>query len=139
MPSGSRSLPSGYLKGGYFDTDGRNPKREVLLDWAEGVADTLTSKNMTSSSLRTFFNTIRAMDSRLRSGEPFDSIKTMLFKAKALVAYAVSRGSVPNDFREFVDMNIALASQDSRSFKAFMDHFECVVGYFKDRSNQRRG
>lgn len=134
--STSTGLGSNYLKDGYFNDSGYL-REEIYTTEATRVAGVLSSKNMTSAALRRFFNKLRGIDSRFKSGSDFEEIKPGLYAFQRDVAYAVGRGVVPEEFRQFINTNIRLAIIDPKHFKGFVEHFQSVLAYFKESANRR--
>jgi len=137
---GRAAFDSDYLLGGYFDEKG-NLRREVIVEWPEKVASELSEKGMTETALRRFFMQVKALELKRRSGESFDRLRPKILKLIPQVVYAVSRSTqssgVPGSFKEFVDRNVELAGENKENFKAFAEHFECVVAFFKERKQGR--
>jgi CRISPR type III-A-associated protein Csm2 len=134
-PKGSRAVnldtgwPAGYLEGGYFDEKG-NIESAVVDTWAEQVAQILGMSGIASHQLRRFFNQLRAIEAKLET-EDFDAIRSDIHTLKRDAAYAVGRGVVRGEFKEFIDRNVDLAVRDEKSFRrGFLEHFQSVLAYF---------
>jgi CRISPR-associated protein Csm2 len=129
-------LPDNYLANGYFDEKGY--LREGLFkEEAKVVANILASLRMTSTSLRAFYNKLIAIENNYKSSNNnFDLIKPTIFAFERDVAYQVSRGVVPEEFRKFINKNAELAKKSIEEFKGFKEHFLSVLAYFKDISKQ---
>lgn len=122
-------FPEDYLQGGYFDEEGQ-VKPAVVDAWAERVAKVLGSSGITSHQLRRFFNQLRAVEAKLET-KSFNSVKGDIYSLKRDAAYAVGRGVIKENFKEFIDRNVELAVQDEASFrKGFIEHFQSVLAYF---------
>ena len=122
-------FPEDYLEGGYFDAEGQ-VKPAVVDTWAEEVAKVLGSSGITSSQLRRFFNQLRAIEAKLDTLS-FNAVKSDIYSLKRDAAYAVGRGVVKENFKEFIDRNVELAAQDEKNFrKGFIEHFQSVLAYF---------
>ncbi len=121
--------PAGYLEGGYFDEKG-NIKPAVVDTWAEQVVQILGRSGITSHQLRRFFNQLRAIEAKLDT-EDFSAVRSDIYTLKRDAAYAVGRGVIKENFKEFIDRNVELAVQDEASFrKGFIEHFQSVLAYF---------
>jgi len=122
-------FPGDYLKGGYFDEEGQ-VKPAVVDTWAEEVAKVLGRSGITSHQLRRFFNQLRAAEAKLDT-QSFSAVRSDILSLKRDAAYAVGRGVVKDNFKQFIDRNVELAVQDEASFrKGFIEHFQSVLAYF---------
>ncbi|MBI5194635.1 MAG: type III-A CRISPR-associated protein Csm2 [Nitrospirae bacterium] len=129
-------LSNDYLKGGYFDENGYL-RVGIFKEDAKEVANVLAALRMTPTSLRAFYNKLKAIESRYKtSSSNFDSIKPNLYAFERDVAYQVSRGVVSEEFRKFINKNSELAIKGPKEFKGFIEHFLSVLAYFKDVSRQ---
>ncbi len=131
----------------YFDETGKNIRPELLDQEAREAAESFVpqlpngkpEKNaIKSSQLRRFFNEFRGLERRfdqLRADpeESFRSIKPMVKMANAKVEYAKARGVVPPAFVKWLHKHIA-AIETAQDFKAFLLHFEAVVGFCYGRN-----
>jgi len=133
-----QSLSPDYLKNGYFDENGYL-REEIFTSEAMHVSDVLSSKGMTSAAIRRFYTKLRGISNRYGTGD-FERIKEKLYSFYPSAAYAVSRKntSVPPEFQKFIETNIKLAVKDPKHFKGFVEHFQSVVAYFKEKDNRRR-
>jgi hypothetical protein len=68
----------------------------------------------------------------LESGIPFATVKTEIQKLDSYAQNALKKNNAPALFRSFIEQNVKLAAKDQKSFKAFVIHFECIVGYYPD-------
>jgi CRISPR/Cas system CSM-associated protein Csm2 small subunit len=127
------SLPPGYLKDGYFDKNG-NVLEEVIMQWPQNLAKALSESRpqLKYAQLRKFFQEVRRQESRLESGIPFATVKTEIQKLDSYAQNALKKNNAPALFRSFIEQNVKLAAKDQKSFKAFVIHFECIVGYYPD-------
>jgi len=94
---------------------------------------------MTSTALRRFYTKLKGISSRYGS-EDFDSLKEKLHSFLPNVVYVVNRESttVPHEFQEFIEKNIAEAEKGWEYFKAFEDHFMSVMAFFKEKDSKNR-
>ncbi len=132
-------LFDGYLVGGYLDEHG-HPRRELYVDWAERVAKKLLAGNMTITSLRRYYQHIKAIE------EPL--IKDFANKRHPLLTkifpygrygYGKKDSNVAKEFIVFLEQNLPFAERDVQHFRLFVDHFQSVVGHFVyfDKENQQ--
>lgn len=129
-------LPEDYLINSYFDGKGQL-RAGIFKEEARVVANVLASLRMTPTSLRAFYNKLKAIENQYRiSNNNFDLIKPKLYAFERDVAYQVSRGVVSEEFRKFINKNAELACQGPKEFKGFVEHFLSVLAYFKDVSKQ---
>jgi CRISPR type III-A-associated protein Csm2 len=122
----------GYLQEGYFrDADQKELRPELLDKVAEQAAMALGRAGMTSHQLRLFFNKMRGIEGRLGRGEPWEEVVAEIYAFKRDVVYQVGRGVAPDAFKQFIDRNVGLATQDQASFSlGFIQHFQSVLAYF---------
>ncbi len=127
------SLPQGYLKDGYFDKNG-NVLPEVIIEWPKGLANAFHTSHpqLKTAQLRKFFQEVRRQEGRLTSGITFTSLKAEILKLDSHAQNALKKNNAPLLFRNFIEQNVKLAAKDEKSFKAFVTHFECVVGYYPE-------
>jgi CRISPR-associated protein Csm2 len=128
-------LPESYLRDGYFDQGGKHLREGIFKEDAKEVARVLAALKMTPTSLRAFYNKLKAIENRYKiSNNDFDLIKPNLYAFERDVAYQVSRGVVSEEFRKFININSALAIKGPEFFRGFVEHFLSVLAYFKDVS-----
>ncbi len=127
------SLPQGYLKDGYYDENG-NILEEVIISWPQKLAKIFHESipQLKTTQLRRFFSEVRRQETRLTSGIPFASVRTEIQKLDSYAETALKRKNAPVPFRLFIGQNIRFAAKDEKSFKAFVTHFECIVGYYPE-------
>ncbi len=131
--SGQASLPQGYLQDGYFDKNG-NTLDEVITLWPQQLAKVFHESipQLKTTQLRKFFQEVRHQQGRLTTGLPFESVRTEILKLDSYAANALKKNNAPILFRNFVGQNIRFATKDEKSFKVFVTHFECIVGYYPE-------
>ena len=135
-PSSSpASLPDNYLDGGYFDKKGDKQylKEAVFIEWPQKVSIALGKQGMSPTALRKFFNKLRAIEAKYKSSMDFDLVKQDIFAFDRDVAYTSGRGVTPPLFKSFIAKNIELAKRDPDNFKGFVEHFQSVIAYFKEK------
>ena len=128
-------LPEGYLDGGYFETknDKKYIREEVFISWARAVSAALKQDGLTSTKIRGFFNKLRAIEYNFKMTHDFDRAREGIFAFARDVAYTENRGVTKPLFTRFIEKNIAEAKKDAEHFRAFIEHFQSVVAYFKDK------
>lgn len=132
---GGATLPAGYLVGGYFETKGEKQyiREEVFISWAKEMASALRKQNLTSAAIRRFFSKLRAIEYKYKMDRDFNRAREAIYAFARDVAYTENRGVTPELFSKFIELNISEAKKDSENFKAFIEHFQSVVAYFKDK------
>lgn len=133
--AGSAGLPKGYLEGGYFVTknDKNYIREEVFIQWAKGVSSTLKNDGLTSAAIRRFFSKLRAIEYKFKTTNDFDLAREGIFAFSRDVSYTENRGVTKPLFSRFIEMNCQEAKKDAEHFRAFVEHFQSVVAYFKDK------
>ena len=131
--SSQASLPQGYLSEGYFDKNG-NILDEVIIQWPQQLAKVFfeSRPQLKANQLRNFFTFVREQQRRLASGVPFESVITEILKLDMLAQNSLKKGNAPALFGNFIGQNIRFAAKDEKSFKVFVTHFECIVGYYPE-------
>ena len=131
-----QKLPTDYLSQGYYD-EGGQLRADIFKDEAKIAANVLASWNTTPTSLRAFYNKLKAIENKYKySGNDFNLIKPGLYAFERDVAYQISRGVVSEEFRKFININSEIASKGPREFKGFVEHFLSVLSFFKDVSKK---
>lgn len=132
--SATESAPNDYLKDGYFDEYGL--RRWVFAEGARKVANQLTAANMKSTSLRRFYNRLKAIDEFFQRQKDFGVVRPKLYAFQIMAEDAQAREVVPSEFVQFVRQNVVLAVKDEKQFKGFLEYLQSVVAYA--RNEQKR-
>ena len=114
-------------------------KEELVTKEAEKIADELVGNNprkpdLKSSQLRKFYMEVKALEDRVKA-EKFDKIKPLVKMLKVKVNYQKGRGLVHPKFVDFITKCIDNVN-DENDFKAFVTHFEAVVGYYYGKAEK---
>ncbi len=126
----------------YFDATGKHIRSELLNEEARQAANQFVRiqggranerDSIKNSQLRRFFNEFKSLERKLDQTqgdqeEAFQSIKPLVKMANAKVVYAHARKVVPDAFVAWLQKNVQ-AIDTARDFKAFLLHFEAVVGF----------
>ncbi|GBD96679.1 MAG TPA: type III-A CRISPR-associated protein Csm2 [Nitrospirae bacterium] len=129
-------LPDNYLAKSYFDENGQL-RAGIFKEDAKLVSKVLASWNTTPTSLRVFYNKLKAIECKYKSSSnDFDLVKPDLYAFERDVAYQVSRGVVSEEFRKFINVNAEIAAKGPKEFKGFVEHFLSVLSFFKDVSKK---
>lgn len=128
----------------YFE--GEHIRKELLSSEAEDAAKRFVVKNdrgfmdirrsITSAQLRKFYNEFKGLEKKLQFRAKTPDIEEAAFKGilplvkmvKSKVAYAKGGNKVPSTFADWLNVNVD-AINSARDFKAFLLHFEAVVGF----------
>lgn len=128
-------LPQGYLQNGYFDEKG-HVLPAVVQEWAQAIARSLADckPKMTATQLRgRYFGEVRRLENKLNAVQDFAIIRPEVLKLPMYVENAVNKGKVPGLFKLFIETNVRWAARGEKEFrKGFVNHFECVVGYYPE-------
>ncbi len=128
---------------GYFYDDNGNIHEELLDQKAEKQARDFIiyrqirqdqvidkQKSLTSAQLRRFYGEFRQLKKKA-DVRGFDKVRPLIKMVKSKASYAAnpSNRKIPESFKKFLIENInRIDSGDD--FKAFMLHFEAVVGFY---------
>lgn len=120
-------LPDDYLSSGYFDSEG-NILEKLVTDWAEKIAKRLrpTKKHQ----IRRFYHHVKAIEKKMELIGDYKSVNTDLKKLIPMAVSASNRESlrVSPLFEQFIRRNLA-AVNDKKTFRAFLEHFQAVIGF----------
>jgi CRISPR-associated protein Csm2 len=122
----------------YYDNDG-NIRVELLDTEASDQAGRFIvqshdrrskKKPLSSAQLRKFFGEFKQLEKKVDS-EGFNKVKPLIKMVKSKAAYASnpSNQKIPPAFKNFLINNIDSINEE-KDFRAFMLHFEAVVGFF---------
>ena len=123
-------LASNYLKDGYYESEGVL-KESLLLDDAKNVAKVfgIARPTVSTHQLRVFYNHCKAILSLLDNVE-YSRVKHNIAKLPALAGNGRGRGTLPQEFVDFIEKNVLLVSSE-KDFRVFMEHFQAVVGWYR--------
>ena len=126
----------------YFDATGKHIRAELLNEEAQQAASQFVKiqegrinerGSIKNSQLRRFFNEFKNLERQLSNSqgdeeEAFKGIKPLVKMAHAKVEYAKARSVVPPAFVDWLKKHV-LSIETAKDFKAFLLHFEAVVGF----------
>ena len=128
-------LPKGYLDGGYFEI--KNGKQyireEVFITWAKEMSASLKAEGLAPAAIRRFFIKLRAIEYKLAMTKDFDRAREGIYAFSRDVAYTEGRGITKPLFSKFIELNCSEAKKDAEHFRAFVEHLQSVVAYFKEK------
>lgn len=117
---------------GYFDQSGETIREELLDKEAEETAKSFVQRHpkLSSAQMRRFFGELRQLEKRVNA-QGFAKVKPLIKMIKSKASYAANRPSnrIPDEFKAFLVRNVDQIKTE-KDFKAFMLHFEAVVGFF---------
>lgn len=126
----------------YFDESGTTIRSELLDSEAEKTAksfvkiddrgriDNRPKYTLSSAQLRRFFGEFRQLEKKV-TAQGFERVKPLVKMTKSKAAYAANprNQKIPSRFRDFLTRHID-GIDSEKDFRAFMLHFEAVVGFF---------
>lgn len=93
----------------------------------------IPKETLSSSQLRRFYNEFKQLKTKYDNDETkdFAAILPLIKMQKSKTAYASNprNQKIPSSFHSFIEKNVD-SIQGPEEFKAFMLHFEAVVGFF---------
>ena len=116
--------------------DPSKPRWELVDPLAQKQAEMMPSGRdaLKSSQLRRFFGEVKDLYRRLETGIDYKrSIEPMFKMLRSKASYAWRAGDrfqskIPREFHDFIENGVAKV-QDEEQFRAFVQHFEAVVGF----------
>jgi len=117
----------------YKDVENEIIREELLDSKAQELAESFKLSEpkrtpLSQTQLRRFFNDLKNLEKRLDQSS-FERMKPLIKMVKLKVVY--SREKIPSTFENFMNKSIS-AIQTENDFRAFMLHFEAVVGFSKE-------
>lgn len=117
----------------YSDAECKIIKTELLDEEAEKLAKSFVDRppKLSSAQMRRFFGEFRQLEKKVFSSISFEEVKPLIKMVKSKASYAANRPNnrIPDTFKKFLTDNVnAINTKDD--FKAFMLHFEAVVGFY---------
>jgi len=127
-------LWSGYLQGGYFDTDGNLRVEYVSRERVEPLIRAMANARpaLTTGQIRRFFQHCRRVEARLKAGEatwPEVRPQVLFLDAAAQDAHGKAQKKIPALFFDFIRQNVAAIGSADDFRHGFIPHFEALVGF----------
>lgn len=128
----------------YFYDDKGVIRTELLESKAKSIAEKLKNE-ITSTQLRNYFNEVKYYDRKLKENdtdEYFYQLFPLIKMLKAKVVYGTRNEKKEKKEKkfpqEFVDFMIKTINEikNRKDFKAFVYHFEAILGYFYSSSSR---
>ncbi|MDY6833112.1 MAG: type III-A CRISPR-associated protein Csm2 [Thermodesulfobacteriota bacterium] len=148
--SPTAQLPTPVPLNYYSDPDKKQPRADLLDDYAREIADRLVpiknkddKENLKATQMRRFYDELKAIERKIMSGKDLqeqqanferDRALIVMFKAKAV--YAEKRKVAPRAFTQFIFDHVA-SIKDLADFKGFLKVFEAVVAFHKFYSPEK--
>lgn len=137
------------LNAGYFKIVGQKKclKEQFIVEYPQKIANELecektdkrTNKKKTIntvSQIWKFYDHARRIQDSLRlNGETLDTLQAELCVLRPVANYALSRETVTDGFRKFIDFNV-MRIKDRDDLDAFIKHFQSLIAYFP-KENQK--
>jgi len=125
----------------YYDQSG-NVRSELLDEEAKTLAEGFVAyfrndprrvdknRSLSSAQLRRFFSEFRQLEKKVNV-MGFNKVKPLIKMVKSKASYAAnpSNQKIPPSFKDFLIKNVDNINKEE-DFKAFMLHFEAVVGFY---------
>ncbi len=117
----------GNIREGLLDTEASDFAKKFVKFYKNGEIDKKNS--LSSSQLRRFFGEFRQLEKKVRAKD-FDAVKPLIKMVKSKASYAANpkNPKIPDAFKKFLIENVDKINEE-KDFKAFMLHFEAVVGF----------
>lgn len=120
------------LNNGYFRKIGseRSLKPKFIVEYPEKIAQKLKDRSRNKlSQIWKFYNHARQVQDNLqRRGVPLDVMRADLCELLPAVNYAKVRGTVTDEFKDFIDFNVRCIN-DIEDLGAFIKHFQSIIAY----------
>lgn len=114
-------------------------RKEVVGKEAQNWADKLTARRkLTSHQLRRFYNEFKTLERKLEhktanqgvdEQQAFDEVLPLVMLTLPKLLYAKERGVAPEEFASWLKGCLEGIKGDVKNFRAFMLHFEAVLGF----------
>jgi hypothetical protein len=136
-------LWSGYLDGGYFDSEGYLCPDYVSRERIMPIVRQLARDKLTVHQMRRFFQHCRAIEALLKADRStWQRERTNLMKLDVAAQDALGKKppKIPFLFNDFIQRNIAVTKTDKDFLEGFLPHFEALVGFSSGilRESERR-
>lgn len=126
----------------YYKDNAINPELVTTLaeKWANKFVPEMnkqqhgygTPKRINSAQLRRFYGDVKSLEMRWQNStdkqQAFRDILPLIKLLKAKAVYALNRKLIMEDFKKWIWDNVDMINGE-RDFKAFLLHFEAVVGF----------
>lgn len=119
---------SGNIRAELLDKDAKDLAESFVVKYSEGRLN--YRKSLSSAQLRRFFSEFRQLEKKVNA-MGFERVKPLIKMVKSKASYAANPNNqkIPGMFKNFLIRNVDTIDT-KEDFKAFMLHFEAVVGFF---------
>ncbi|MGI6456361.1 MAG: type III-A CRISPR-associated protein Csm2 [bacterium] len=124
--------PQLKLPNGFYDENGAI-RREVYDSVSLEIANQFNRDNLTTSSVRPFFESVRVTyENYLQDPEKsYPKAIEKLYRLLPLANYKQQRRITNSYFTSFIQHYIDLTTQEPRNLRAFKELFMSIIGYMK--------
>ncbi len=128
---GPRGLPEGYLRDGYFSSDG-HIREELLTAAAQAAAKSFGEgyPKLTTGQLRRFYGHLKTAEKAYQFTGDEKKLVLDIKTLDSFVAEAQGKKKVPREFYNFIKKNADTVKSGKDVLQGFMPHFQAIVGYF---------
>jgi CRISPR/Cas system CSM-associated protein Csm2 small subunit len=129
-------FPADY--GEYLDDKGII-KCKYLTSLPEGIAEYLESERLTMSQLRAFYAHAKRAEDAWRRGLPLEEAVREIQKLESHASDRFGKRKITPTFYNFLRKNAkcVIGNDGGKTFKAFLEHFQALVGFCAGRLNER--
>ena len=136
-----RSIPNGYLVGGYFENGTTVLKSDYVLNFAQSLAQSLASEKppIKKTQLRRFYDKVKnTRDNYERNFISLEDAILNICELAPLANNSMNKGNAPKLFLQFIDKNVQYirTNRTYEALKAFEQHFRAILCYYPE-SNKR--
>lgn len=124
-----------YLRDGLIDDQGK-VRIEYLLDRADSVAGRFAASD--AASLRTFYQVLKGyVDPMVNGQRDWPTTRELIATLTGKAAYQGGRNVASASFASFIRRNVDTAITSPEAAKAFLLHYQAVIGYWRGRNPGR--
>ncbi|RJP30175.1 MAG: type III-A CRISPR-associated protein Csm2 [Candidatus Omnitrophota bacterium] len=127
-----QGLPKPLKLDQFFSSSGA-VRREIYMETAEGIAQIFNQEQLTTASVRRFFESVRAAYERFTDdpNKNYEKAMESIYRLLPIAEKSEERDITKRCFTEFMKHYIDLTSKDKKNLKGFKELFMSVVGYMK--------
>jgi CRISPR-associated protein Csm2 len=104
---------------------------EKLVEIAEKVGKETAGKKISTSQIRRFLDGVRRIDTSLKQGNKWDSVKAEVVLLRPKLAYAAGRHRNLKPFAEFLDVAVKSGCQSEDNFRTLLRLIESIMAYHR--------
>ncbi len=131
---GSWNSPlSEHLKlDGFFSSNQSIRHEEVYRETSEGIAQEFMKAQLKASSIRRFYECVRAAYERYLQNHSFEEAKESIYRLRPLATRSETRGITKRCFTDFMKHYIDVTVKSERNLRGFKELFMSVICYMKN-------